>query len=341
MSTVNYAVVRRHFCERYTTPPHAYFSGRIPITVYVVDERTIEINNETEEVTIDCMFPQNTKILKIKVSGNDQLLNHKLLTARRQQIDPEKLKWMNLGGHMNEVIYPVKVQLDREYHASERVQLTIEVMAAFRLIPEIKDFFLPCIEFMPVTSTKTDIKNWPKASNSADSSIAYVLPKGFKAVSMTSEGPDFISEFEGNSFVGWTFRGERYSYLRYWIAARISFLYFFLLYLIIPSSALLVIIADCLKAGVPQSIITMLGASYLVARYYLYDKTLMPPGGDLVLLTAFASLLLSVVSDFDLVLLMINLALVVLPWVAFYLRRHDTKRNRKRNDLRLAEKEKA
>jgi len=335
MNTTNYAVVRRHYRERYATEPHAYFSGKIPITVYMTDEITIEIAKKTKKVIVDYMFPQDNKILKIKVYRNGYLSDHKVLTARQQQIDPERLGWMNLTGPMNEVICPVEVQLDREYQAGERVQLTIKITTAFKTIPECKDLFLPCIEFIPISNTFLNAKYWPKKPNIVDSSISYVLPKGFKGVPMTSEGPDFVSEFGGNSFIGWVFRGEEYEYLRHWFVAQISFLYFFLLYSIIPSSGLLVILADCLKMPVPSTIVAMLCGSYFVARYYLYDKTLMPLGGDLVILTTFITLLLSVISDFDAILLMVNIIMVIFPWIAFYLRHRETKRNQEKNDPRL------
>ena len=333
MSTMNYAVVRRHYCESFSTPPHAYFSGKIPITVCVVDEITIEITKKTKAVIVDCMFPQSNKILKIMVCRDGHLSDHEVLTPRQQQIDPERLRWMNLKGPMYEVIYPVEIRLGRVYQAGERVQLTIEITTTFETIPEKKDVFLPSVEFEPVGGTFLDPKHWPKKPYSA--SICYVLPKGFEAVSMTSEGPDLISESDGNSFVGWVFRGKTYEYLRHWIVAQISSLYFLLLYLIIPTSGLLAITADCLRISVPPTIIAMLCGSYLVTRYYLYDKTLMPPGGDLVILTTFITLLLSVFVDFDPILLIINLAVALLPWIAFYFRYRDTRRNREKNDQYL------
>jgi len=336
MNTTNFAVVRRHYCERYTTEPHAYFlTGEIPITAHIVDEITIEITKKTNEVTWDgFVFPQTNKILKINVCGNGRLLDHEVLNPKQQQVDPKKLKWLNLEDPMKETIYPLRIRLDREYQVGERVLLTIETMTAFRTIPERKDRFLPSIDFEPISSTFSSNKYWPKKSNGIDSSISYVLPKGFKAVSMTSEGPDYISEFEGNSFVGWVFRGETYEYLRRWIVAQMSFLYFLLLYLVIPSSGLLIMIIDWLGIPVPPTIIAMLCGSYLVARQYLYDRTLMPLGGDIVIFTTLFMLLLSVfvVGVLDSILLTITVAVDIVPWIAFYCRQRDTKRNREKND---------
>ena len=329
---MNFAVVRRHYCERFTASPHAYFSGKIPITAYIVDEITIEIIKKTKEVIMPCFFLQKHKVLKIKVCQNGDLLDHEVLTVRQQQIPTDRLKLMNLKDSEKELVYPIKIQLDREYQAGERVQLTIETISAFRLIPEKKDFFLPCIEFIPLSSKFLDLRYWPKRPNSADSSISHVLPKGLKAVSMTSEGPDFMSELEGNSFIGWVFRGEKFEYLRHWFVARISLIYFLLLYLVIPSFGFFIIISDCLKMSVPPTIIAMLCGSYFVARYYLHDKTLMTPGGDSVIGITFASSLLSVVSDIDLVLLIINIFVFLLPWIAFGFGCLGTRQNRKKND---------
>jgi hypothetical protein len=334
MSTVNFAVARRHYCEEYTTPPHAYFSGKIPLTTYIVDEITIEITEKTKDVVIDYTYPEGNKIIQIRVRQNEQLLDHEVLATRLQKIDPNKLEWMNLGGKMNEMIYPVRIRLNKEYGVGERVQLTIEMTTTFRIIPERKDFFLPSIEFEHVASF-LDEKYWPKKMNVADSSISYVLPKGFNAVSMTSQGPDFISERDGDSFVGWIFRGETNEHLRHWFAAQMSIPYFLLLYLVIPLSGLLAIAAKCFQISVPSTIIAMLCAAYFAARYYLYDKTLMSPGGDLIILITFITVFVSVFGDFGLTLLVINLFAVSFPWIASYFRFRDTKRNRKKNDQLL------
>ena len=106
----------------------------------IVDEITIEITKKTKEVTIDYVFLEDHKVLKINVCRNGRLLDHEVLTVRQQQINPKKLEWMNLAGPMNEVIYPVKVQLNKEYQAGERVHLTIEIMTTFRTLPEKKIF---------------------------------------------------------------------------------------------------------------------------------------------------------------------------------------------------------
>lgn len=329
MSTKN-EVVRRYYCERFSAPPHAYFSVRgIPITAYVVDEIALEITKKTKEVTVDRMFLKDSKILKIKVCRDGHLLDHEVLTPRKQEIDLERLKRMDLEGPMYQIVYPVEVRLDREYQAGERVQLTIETTNTYKVYPEKKDAFLPSVEFLPL-GTFLDPKYWPKKPNSA--SICFVLPKGFEAVSMSSEGPDHISEYDGNSFVGWVFRGETHEYLRHWIVARMSLLYFLLLYAIIPFSGSLAMLASSLGISVPLSIATMLCGLYFAARYYLHEKTLYPLGGDLVMLTTFTTLLISVFVDFDPILLIINLAVAFLPWIAFYLRYRDTKRNRKKND---------
>jgi len=257
-------------------------------------------------------------------------LDHEVLTPRQQQIDPERLKQMNMKGPMYEIVYPVEVRLDKEYQAGKRVQFTIEITATYETRPEkFRDVFLPSVEFQPI-GTFLDPKYWPKKPNSA--SICYVLPKGFEAVSMSSEGPDHISEYDGNSFVGWVFRGETHESLRHWFVARMSLLYFLLLYAIIPFSGSLAMLASSLGISVPLSIVTMLCGLYFAARYYLHEKTLYPLGGDLVILTTFTTLLISVFVDFDPILLIINLAVAFLPWIAFYLRYRDTKRNRKKND---------
>lgn len=332
MSTINYKVVERHYCERYTTAPHAYFSGKVPIGVYIMDEVTIEITKKTRYVTLDCILPEKNKILKIKVylKRVEEPLNHEVLTPRTQQTNPNRLRWMNLEAPVAEIIFPVKVQLDKEYKAGERIQLIIKIKVAFKIIPEKKDIFLPSIDLEPVSTTFLDARYWPNKPHSA--SVSYVLPKGFKAVSMTSEGPDFISDFNGNSFIGWIFRGETREYLRHWFVAQISSLYFLLLYFIIPLSGSLVIIADCLDAAVPPTLIAMLCGSYLVARYYLYDKTLVSPGGDLVILATFITLLFSACFGFDSILLIVILIVTAPAWIAFCLRLRDTTRNQHKND---------
>jgi hypothetical protein len=329
---MNYEVMRRHYCERFTTPPHARFSGRTPITGFVIDEYTIKITRKTDEVTLFYMFLEGNKIIKIRAYQNGHLSNHEVLTTKKREIDPARLEWMGLTISTSEIVYPVKVKLGRVNQVGERIHLTIEITTTFKLYPERKDFFLPCIEFAPLSETFLNTTYWPRKTVGVDSSVSYVLPKGFQAVSMTSEGPDFVSEFEGNSFVGWVYRGETYEYLRRWLVAQMSFLYFFLLYFVIPLSGMLIVCADCFETSVPPTIIAMLCGSYFVARSYLYEKTIMPRGGELVILTTLFTLLLSVLVDFDLILLIISAVLAIFPWAALCFRYRDTRRNREKND---------